>query len=61
MKQKIFFYHKNIRIEVKSKSLETLYIFKPNNKEIIQLVLPLHDSEIARKTICLQIDKLSLN
>ncbi len=61
MKQKIFFYHKNLKIEVKSKSLETLYIFKPNNKEIIQLLIPFHDSEIARKTVCKQIDKLSLN
>jgi hypothetical protein len=60
-KQKIFFYHNNVKVEVKPKLLETTYRFKLNDREIFQIIVPVNDSEIARKTVCKEIDKLGLN
>ncbi len=60
-KQKIFFYYRNVKIEVKPKLLETLYVFKLDKRDIFEIILPINDCTLARKEVCNQIDKLSLN
>ena len=61
MKQKIFYYFNGLKIEVKPLLTETKYRFKPNDREIIELILPLNDSEVARNTVNQYIERLSLN
>lgn len=60
-KQEIFFVYKDIKVKVRPSLSETTYSFKLDKRDIFNIILPINDSESARKVVQKEIDKLSLN
>jgi len=60
-KVNVFFVYKGVKIKVKSNLFETTYSFKLDKRDIFNIILPINDSEKARKVVQKEIDKLGLN
>lgn len=60
-RQKIFYYFKGVKVEVKPCLEVTKFLFKLDKRDVFIVMLPLEDSEIAREVVNQYINRLSLN
>lgn len=61
MKQQIFYYYRNTKIQVKPELTKTVYSFKLGERDVFFVEVPLNDHYETRQVVNSYIDRLSLN